>query len=143
MQPVQKDERLNSSRKFILSRGRGTRHASFALQRDSLQRFKSLDRKSISFRHHSFKAPMGHRPSSDGSAPQGNPKAALSITCVAWSSRRSPSPPYISSCQELQAWISSLLVGHVDILKRLVSQQACYSRPAEESTQPLRHRSAG
>ena len=48
-----------------LCRGQGTRHASFHLQRDSLQRYKSLDRKSLSFRHPSFRMPSGHRPSLD------------------------------------------------------------------------------
>lgn len=54
-------------------RGQGTRHASFHLQRDSLQRYKSLDRKSVSFRHPSFRMPAGHRRSFDENAPQGMP----------------------------------------------------------------------
>ena len=52
-------------------RGQGTRHASFHLQRDSLQRYKSLDRKSVSFRHPSFRMSAGHRRSFDESGGQG------------------------------------------------------------------------
>ena len=65
---------------------------SFHLQRDSLQRYKSLDRKSISFRHPSFRMSAGHRRSFDESAPQGmqqdsnghwfNRKATQSLRCL-------------------------------------------------------------
>ena len=54
----------------LARRGQGTRHASFHLQRDSLQRYKSLDRKSLQFRHPSFRLP-GHRSSFDDGAAQG------------------------------------------------------------------------
>ncbi len=60
-------------------RGQGTRHASFHLQRDSLQRYKSLDRKSVSFRHPSFRMSAGHRRSFDENATQGMPHTCPSL----------------------------------------------------------------